>query len=120
MRRVTSLSALIGVFVLAGVGGSMAFGAVSANPRDALIAGRVLVCNVPGHCLTRTFEVSATDASGRTVATTRTRSPRNAYRLRLAPGSYELVANSSGLVCQASATATAHRTTRQNITCLVP
>lgn len=109
------------------VAGCLAAGAVGSvgiasagTPVNARIAGRVLVCNVPNHCMTRRFRVSALNSAGRTVARTTTHSAHNAYRLRLAPGHYKLVAKSSGLVCKASASAVAHRTTRQNITCLVP
>jgi len=89
-------------------------------PRDARIAGRVLVCNAPGHCFTRRFAVSALDSAGRTVAKTTTESADNAYRLHVTPGQYRLVARSSGLVCRASAVAVAHQTARRDITCLVP
>jgi hypothetical protein len=87
---------------------------------DARIAGRVLVCNSPGHCMTREFHVSAIDSAGQTVARATTTGSHNRYRLRVAPGRYRLVAKSSGLVCKASATAVAHTSTRQDITCLVP
>ncbi len=88
--------------------------------RDARIAGRVLLCNSPGHCMTRKFTVSAIDSAGDKVASTSTMGVHNAYRLRVAPGAYRLVAKSHGLVCEGTATAAAHKTTRTNITCLVP
>lgn len=91
-----------------------------ASRRTARIAGRVLVCNVPEHCMTRRFKVSAQNSSGRRVARTTTHGRRNRFALHVPPGSYRLVATSSGLVCKASAAATAHRTTYKNITCLVP
>jgi hypothetical protein len=94
--------------------------AAAQAPRDARIAGDVLVCNAPGNCMTREFTVSAFNQAGRKVAQTDTKSPDNAYRLHVSPGRYKLVAKSQGLVCRASATALAHHTTRRNITCLVP
>jgi hypothetical protein len=97
-----------------------ASGAPSHAARDARIVGDVLVCNTPNHCLTRRFKVTAYDSAGQPVASDVTRSRDNRYRLRVAPGSYQLVAVSSGLTCKASATAVAHRTTHQDITCLVP
>jgi hypothetical protein len=92
----------------------------SASVKDARISGRVLVCNAPGHCMQRQFQVSATNAHGKTVARTTTTDAYNDYTLRLAPGSYNLVATSDGLTCKASAKAVAHHTTHKNITCLVP
>jgi hypothetical protein len=120
VRRTIAYGALIGICLLAGVTGPVALGAVSGSRRDARIAGRVLLCNVPHHCLRRRFKVSAINSSGATVASTTTSSAKNAYRLAVAPGHYRLVAKAQELVCRASATATAHRTTRRNITCLVP
>jgi hypothetical protein len=95
-------------------------GSPAASGRNARIAGRVLVCNTPTNCMTRTFKVSAENAAGQTLARTRTTGARNKYRLRVPPGSYDLVAVSSGLLCHALAAAAAHHTTHQNITCLVP
>lgn len=104
------------------VGGVLASSALAAgSARDARIAGRVIECNTPEHCVRGHFKVVAIDSAGRTVATTSTSSRHNAYRLRVAAGSYRLVARThGGLKCQASAKAVAHRTTHQNITCLVP
>lgn len=112
LRVVLALPAL---GALAGLAGWQA-----ATHRDARIAGRVLVCNAPGNCLTRKFTVSAENARGRTVARTRTKGHGNRYSLRVPPGSYELLAVSSGLRCEASARARAHHTTHQDITCPVP
>lgn len=114
MRRAT----IFATAIAAALAGPAAFAA--PGPDNARIAGRVLVCNAPRHCLTRTFKVSAINSSGHTVARTTTYGRKNDYALAVAPGSYRLVAKSSGLVCRASAVATAHQTTRQNITCLVP
>jgi hypothetical protein len=102
--------------VAASAVGSTASGAT----RDAHIAGRVLECNTPQHCITNRFTVSAVNSAGRILARTSTSGDHNHYRLRVAPGTYQLVAKSSGLVCKASAAAEAHETRRQNITCLVP
>jgi hypothetical protein len=114
MRR-----AIIGGGVIAALAlGPMAV--ATGAPRDARIAGRVLVCNVPDHCVTREFTVSAVNSAGHTVARTSTTGAHNDYLVRVVPGSYQLVAKSSGLVCKASATAIADQTTRQSITCLVP
>jgi hypothetical protein len=87
---------------------------------NATIVGDVLVCNAPGHCFTRVFEVSAIDGTGHVVATTHTSGRHNHYRLRVAAGEYALQANSDGLRCSGSAVAEAHRTVTANITCLVP
>ncbi len=122
MRR-----ALIGCGVIAAATlGPLAF--AIAAPREAQLASRragriashVLLCNVPDHCLTRRFKVTARNSSGRIVGHTSTSGARNHFALRVSPGSYRLVATSSGLVCKASATSTAHHTTHKNITCLVP
>lgn len=93
--------------------------ALAATP-DGQIAGRVIECNTPDHCITAHFEVSAIDSAGHAVARTSTTGIHNRYRLRIPPGPYRLVAKSSGLVCKASVTAVAHQRTRQDITCLVP
>jgi hypothetical protein len=104
-----------------GVVAASAVGSVAAGAtRDAHIAGRVLECNTPEHCIMNRFIVSAVNSTGRTVARTSTWGDHNRYRLRVAPGSYQLLARSSGLVCKASAAAEAHETTQQNITCPVP
>jgi len=84
------------------------------------IAGEVRVCNIPDHCLTRTFQVVATDGSGRQVATTTTTGTSNDYQLLLPAGRYSLVATSNGLRCTGSATAVALQTVTADITCLVP
>jgi hypothetical protein len=122
MRRL-----LIGCGVIAASAlGPLAFatatpsGARMASHRDARIAGRVLVCNTPDHCLTRRFKVVARNSAGKTVARTSTSGDHNHFALHVFPGSYRLVATSSGLVCKASATASVHHTRRKNITCLVP
>ncbi len=114
MRRAIGCGGVIAALALAPLA------LAGAAPRDARIAGRVLVCNVPNHCMTRHFHVAAINSAGHTVARAATRGAHNAYRLRLAPGDYRLVAQSHGLVCKASASASAHETTHQNITCLVP
>ena len=93
---------------------------LSAGERNALIVGEVRVCNIPNHCLTRTFEVTATDRSGRRVATATTSGAANRYRLRVAAGRYSLIATSNGLRCAGSTTAVANRTVTANIICLVP
>jgi hypothetical protein len=100
--------------------GAAAQAAAGDRPANARIAGQVLVCNTPDHCLTRHFQVVAIDSAGRTVARTETTTPRNHYTLAVRPGSYQLVATSHGLRCVAAATALAHHRTRQNIVCLVP
>ena len=84
------------------------------------MVGEVRVCNIPDHCLTRTFEVTATDHSGRRVATTTTSGEANGYRLRVTAGRYSLIATSNGLRCAGSTTAVANRTVTANIICLVP
>jgi hypothetical protein len=94
-------------------------GGVHAAP-TAVVTGRVLVCNVPGHCLTRVFRVAAVDRAGRIVAHVSTTGTANVYRLRLAAGRYSLVATSSGLHCRGLVVAVARRTVSANITCLVP
>jgi hypothetical protein len=91
-----------------------------AQSPNAHIAGEVRVCNIPGHCLSRVFQVSATDRAGRLVARTATSGPDNRYRLRLPAGRYSLLASSHGLRCTGSITAIANRTVGKNIICLVP
>jgi len=88
--------------------------------RNARIVGDVNVCNAPGHCMTRTFKVSATDSAGKVVAHTTTYGVDNRYLLRVNAGSYSLLATSSGLKCTGSATTRAHHTVTSDITCLVP
>ena len=94
-------------------------GGVHAAP-TAVVTGRVLVCNAPGHCLTRVFRVAAVDRAGRVVALAGTSGTANVYRLRVAAGRYSLVATSNGLHCRGSVVAVARRTVSANITCLVP
>jgi len=94
-------------------------GGVHATP-TAVVTGRVLVCNAPGHCLTRVFRVAAVDRAGRVVAHVSTSGTANVYRLRVAAGRYSLVATSNGLRCSGSVVAVARRTVNANITCLVP
>ena len=105
------LAVLLAVVALAG--------GVHATP-TAVVTGRVLVCNVPGHCLTRVFRVAAVDHAGRVVAHVSTSGTANVYRLRVAAGRYSLVATSNGLRCRGSVVAVARRTVSANITCLVP
>ena len=117
-RGVVPIGLVAGCLAASAVG---SIGVAAAHaPTTGRIAGDVLVCNSPGHCMTREFTVSALDSAGHTVAKTKTKSADNAYRLRVSPGHYKLVAKSQGLVCRASATAVAGHTTRRNITCLVP
>jgi hypothetical protein len=92
----------------------------AATTTPTAIAGEVLVCNIPDHCLTRTFQVVAIDGSGRQVATTTTSAASNDFQLLVPAGQYSLVATSNGLRCSGSATAVALQTVTANITCLVP
>ncbi len=87
---------------------------------NALIVGEVRVCNIPDHCLTRTFKVTATDRSGRQITAATTSGTANRYRLRVTAGRYALTATSSGLHCAGSTTARANRTVTANVICLVP
>lgn len=87
---------------------------------NAHVAGEVRLCNIPGHCLTRVFQVSATDRAGRVVAHTITSGTGNRYRLLVPAGRYSLLAHSHGLRCTGSVTAVANRTVVKNIICLVP
>jgi hypothetical protein len=87
---------------------------------SAVVTGRVLVCNAPGHCLTRVFRVSAVNRAGRVVAHVSTSGTANVYRLHVAAGRYSLLATSNGLRCRGAVVALAHRTVDANITCLVP
>jgi hypothetical protein len=87
---------------------------------SALVTGRVLVCNAPGHCLTGVFRVVAVARDGHVVAHAITSGTANVYRLRVAAGRYSLVATSHGLRCRGSVVAVAHRTVKANVTCLVP
>jgi hypothetical protein len=96
-----------------------ALGSVHLVP-SAVVTGRVLVCNAPGHCLTRVFRVVAVNRSGHVVAHVSTSGTANVYRLHVAAGRYSLLATSNGLRCRGSVVALAHRTVNANITCLVP
>jgi hypothetical protein len=88
--------------------------------QSAVVTGRVLVCNAPGHCLTRVFRVAVLNRAGRVVAHVSTAGTANVYRVHVAAGRYSLVATSNGLRCRGSVVALAHRTVNANITCLVP
>jgi hypothetical protein len=117
MRRIVLvLTALLLACSIVGV----PLAAAGSQARNAGIVGEVKVCNAPGHCMTRTFSVSATDSSGNVVAHTSTFGTDNRYRLRVPAGSYSLLATSNGLHCTGSATAQAHHTVTADITCLVP
>jgi hypothetical protein len=104
--------------MLAGAFAAMSVAAGLAHA--ASIVGEVRVCNIPGHCLTRVFQVSATDRAGRLVAHSTTSGPDNRYRLLVAARHYSLLASSHGLRCTGSTTAIANRTVTANIICLVP
>ena len=108
MKLVVLLIALLGVAPTA------------VESPNALVTGKVLVCNAPGHCLTRVFRVVAENRDGRVVAHADTSGGANVYRLHVAAGRYALVATSSGLHCRGSVVAIARRTVNANITCLVP
>lgn len=99
-------------------GGSVAAGLVQRP--SARIVGEVRVCNIPNHCLTRVFQVSATDSAGRLVGHATTSGPDNRYRLLVPGRHYSLLARSHGLRCTGSITAIANRTVTANIICLVP
>ena len=114
----SAATATLAALVLAGafVGVSVAAGAQT----PARIVGEVRVCNIPGHCLTRVFQVSATDNAGRLVAHATTSGPDNRYRLLVPARHYSLLASSHGLRCTGSTEAIANRTVTANIICLVP
>jgi len=114
--RTTALAALI----LAGASAGVSVAAGLGQRPNARIVGRVRVCNVPDHCLTRVFQVSATDAAGRLVGRATTSGPDNRYRLLVPARHYSLLARSRGLRCTGSTTAVANRTVTANIICLVP
>jgi hypothetical protein len=116
--RSRSLAALASIVVSCSVGPSVAAG--QARLPSAAIVGEVRVCNSPGRCMTRTFQVSATDRAGHLVAHAASYGPENHFRLPVPPGRYALSANSNGLRCTSSAVAVAGRTVTANITCLVP
>ena len=99
---------------------SVSVSAAVAQTPTARIAGEVRVCNIPGHCITRVFQVSATNSVGRLVARATTSGPDNRYRLLVSPGHYSLLATSRGLRCTGSTMAVANRTITANIICLVP
>jgi hypothetical protein len=105
---------------LTGVLASPSLAVVTGPALNAHIVGEVLVCNAPGHCLTRVFQVSAINSAGHVTAQTSTSGPDNRYRLRVPAGDYSLLATSNGLRCTGSAVALAHQTVTSNITCLVP
>jgi hypothetical protein len=101
--------------------GLASFTVGDGNPsRTARIVGEVKVCNSPGNCLTRAFNVRAIDSAGNVVAESPTFGPNNRYRLRVPAGHYSLLATSEGLKCRGSATAQAHQTVTAKIICLVP
>lgn len=117
--RLLSCAAANALF-LAGTLAGAALAAPAGHEANAHIAGRVLVCNTPDHCPTRTFRVSAIDAQGHVVARSTTFGRFNRYRLEVPAGSYALLAVSHGLHCNGSADVSAHRTVTADITCLVP
>lgn len=117
MRRVRVV-ALAGVLAAVAAAPSTALG--GRHRASASLVGEVLVCNAPGHCLQRTFEVSAINGGGTVAGKTSTVGPHNSYRLRVVPGEYALEAVSEGFRCKGSADALAHRSARANISCLVP
>jgi hypothetical protein len=101
--------------------GTSGFTVVDGNQtRNARIVGDVNVCNAPGHCMTRTFNVFAFDSAGEVVAHATTFGEDNRFLLRVTAGIYSLRATSDGLYCTGSAKAHAHQTVTSNITCLVP
>jgi len=113
-------SAKVAALILAGAFASLPVAAGVAQTPSARVAGEVRVCNIPGHCLTRVFQVSATDSAGRLVATTTTSGADNRYRLLVPARHYSLLATSHGLRCIGSTTAIANRAVSANIICLVP
>src|SRR5579862_6826997 len=110
----------LAALTLAGAGAGVSDAAGLRQTPRARIVGEVRVCNVPGHCLTRVFRVSATDSAGRLVAQASTSGPDNRYRLFVPAGHYSLLASSHGLRCTGSAKAVANRAVTANIICLVP
>jgi hypothetical protein len=97
-----------------------AVAAGQVRPPSAVIVGEVRVCNAPGRCMTRTFQVSAFSRTGHLVARAATYGANNRFRLLVPPGRYSLLGNSNGLRCTSSAIAVADRTVTANVTCLVP
>ena len=118
MRSVV-LAALAFLIVASCFAGQSA-AAGQARLRSGVIVGEVRVCNGPGRCMTRTFQVSAINSGGHLVARVASYGPDNRFRLLVPPGRYSLSANSNGLRCTGSAVAAAARTVTANITCLVP
>jgi hypothetical protein len=107
--RCVSLAA-IALLALGFVGASGASG--RARLGAALIVGEVRVCNAPGRCMTRAFQVSAIDGVSYGVD--------NRFRLAVPSGRYSLSADSDGLRCERSGVVVATKTVTANITCLVP
>jgi hypothetical protein len=116
----SAATAALAALVLAGAFAGVSVAAGLAQTPSARIVGEVRVCNIPGHCLTRVFQVSATDSAGRLVAHATTFGPDNRYRLLVPARHYSLLASSHGLRCTGSTTAIANRTVTANIICLVP
>jgi len=114
-----AVSFFVVVLILAVAAGDHAI-AARVGQRTGSIAGEVRVCNIPDHCLTRTFQITAIDRGGRRVARTTTNDAANSYRLLVPAGNYSLIATSNGLRCTRGATAVAGRTVTANIICLVP
>jgi hypothetical protein len=106
--------------ILTGAFSTLPASAGVAQTPSARIAGEVRVCNIPGHCLTRVFQVLATDSAGRLVARTTTSGPNNRYQLNVPARHYSLLAISHGPRCIGATTALANRTVSANIVCLVP
>jgi hypothetical protein len=113
-------AAAVAALILTGALATLPASAGVTQTPSGRIAGEVRVCNIPGHCLTRVFQVSATDRAGRLVAHTTTSGPNNRYRLHVPARHYSLLAISHGLRCIGSTTAVANRTVSANIICLVP
>lgn len=113
-------SAAVAALIVTGAFASLPASAGVRQTPSARIAGEVRVCNIPSHCLTRVFRVSATDSAGRLVADTNTSGPANRYRLLVPARHYSLLATSHGLRCTGTTTAIANRTVSANITCLIP
>ena len=110
----------LATLLVAGVlAGPLVAGGLGQKP-TARIVGEVRVCNIPNHCLTRVFQVSATDNHGRVVGHATTSGPDNRHRLLVPARHYSLLARSHGLRCTGSTTAIANLTVTANIICLVP
>lgn len=119
MRAAVS-AAVAALIILVGAFASLPASARVEQTVSARIAGEVRDCNIPGHCRTRVFQVSATDSGGRLIAHTTTSGPDNRYRLLVSARHYSPLATSHGLRYVGSATAVANRTVIANIICLVP